>query len=53
MQAAISSAVADDLMSIKAHLMTQPNHVPGNLVTAVSWQAIGELYHVSRSLSVL
>ena len=53
MQAAVSSAVADDLMAIKAHLMTRPNHVPGNLVAVVSWQAIGELYHVSRLLSVL
>src|SRR5882724_11114537 len=35
MQAAVSSAVADDLMAIKAHLMTRPNHVPGNLIAAV------------------
>src|SRR5882724_2033195 len=50
MQAAVSSAVADDLMAIKAHLTTRPNHVPGNLVAAVSWHVIGELYHVSWSL---
>jgi len=50
MQATISSAVADDLMAINAHLTTRPNHVPGNLVAAVSWHVIGELYHVSWSL---
>ena len=50
MQAAVSSTVADDLMAIKAHLTTRPNHVPGNLVAVVSWHAIGELYHVSWSL---
>src|SRR5882724_4166046 len=49
MQEAISSAMADDLMAIQAHLTTRPKHVPGNLVTAVSWHAIGELYHVSQS----
>src|SRR5882724_4374046 len=49
MQAAVSSAVADDLMAIQAHLTTCPKHVPGNLIAAVSWHAIGELYHVSRS----
>src|SRR5882724_6439602 len=49
MQAAISSAMADDLMAIQAHLTTHPKHIPGNLITAVSWHAIGELYHVSRS----
>jgi len=48
MQAAISSAMANDLMAIKAHLMTQPSHVPWNLITVVSWHAIGELYHVSQ-----
>src|SRR5882724_10981531 len=49
MQAAISSAVANDLMAIQAHLTTHPKHVPGNLVAAVSWHAIGELYHISWS----
>src|SRR5882724_2162648 len=49
MQAAVSSAVADYLMAIKAHLTTRPNHVPENLIAAVRWQAIGELYHVSWS----
>ena len=49
MQAAVSSAVANDLMAIKAHLTTRSNHVPGNLIVVVSWQAIRELYHVSRS----
>ena len=48
MQAAISSAVADNLMAIQAHLTTHPKHIPGNLVTAVSWHMIGELNHVSR-----
>src|SRR5882724_10239523 len=48
MQAAVSSAMADDLMAIQAHLTTCPKHIPGNLVTAVSWHTIGELYHVSR-----
>src|SRR5882724_8657065 len=46
MQAAISNAVADDLMAIKAHLSMPPSHIPGNLVAAVSWHAIGELYHI-------
>jgi len=49
MQAVISSAVADDLMAIKAHLTTHPKHTAGNLVAAVSWHAIRELYHVSWS----
>ena len=48
MQAAVSNAVADDLMAIKAHLSTCPSHLPGNLIAVVSWHAIGELYHVSR-----
>ena len=43
MQAAISSAVADNLMAIKAHLATRPEHVPVNLVVAMGWHAIGEL----------
>src|SRR5882724_3907396 len=50
MQAAVSDAVADDLMAIRAHLSTRPSLVPSNLVAAVSWHAIGELYHVSRWL---
>src|SRR5882724_3180617 len=50
MQAAVSDTVADDLMAIRAHLSTCPSLVPGNLVAAVSWHAIGELYHVSRWL---
>jgi len=49
MQAAISSTVADDLMAIKAHLATLPEHIPMNLVAAMGWHAIGELYHVRRS----
>src|SRR5882724_3238088 len=49
MQAAISSTMANDLMAIQAHLTTHPKHVPGNLITAVSWHVIGELYHVSQS----
>src|SRR5882724_1292415 len=49
MQAAVSNAVTNDLMAIKAHLSTCPSHVPGNLVVAVSWHAIGELYHISQS----
>src|SRR5882724_1231254 len=49
MQAAVSNAVTNDLMAIKAHLSTCPSHVPGNLIVAVSWDAIGELYHVSQS----
>src|SRR5882724_7494675 len=50
MQAAVSNAMADDLLAIQAHLTTHPKHVPGNLVAVVSWHAIGELYHVSWSL---
>jgi len=42
-------AVADALLAINAHLSTRPSHVPGNLIVVVSWHAIGELYHVSRS----
>src|SRR5882724_1253830 len=49
MQAAVSNAIADDLMAIKAHLTTCPKHTPGNLIAAVSWHVIGELYHVSQS----
>src|SRR5882724_285174 len=49
MQAAVSSAVANNLMTIQAHLTTCPKHIPGHLVTVVSWHAIGELYHVSQS----
>jgi len=49
MQAAVSSAVADDLMAIQAHLTTRPKHIPGNLVAAVSWHMFGELHHVSWS----
>ena len=48
MQAAVSNAIADDLMAIKAHLTTRPKHTPRNLVAAMSWHAIGELYHVSQ-----
>jgi len=51
MQAAVSSAVANDLMAIKAHLATQPKHIPANLIAAMGWHAIGELYHVRRSKS--
>jgi len=47
MQAAVTNTLADDLMAIWAHLTTCPKHVPGNLVAAVSWHVIGELYHVS------
>src|SRR5882724_6222741 len=50
MQAAVSDAVADDLMAIRAHLSTCPSLVPGNLVVVVSWHAIGKLYHISRWL---
>ena len=50
MQAAVTNAMANDLMAIWAHLMTHPKHVPRNLVTTVSWHAIGKLYHVSWSL---
>src|SRR5882724_6215456 len=50
MQAAVSDAIADDLMAIRAHLSTCPSLVPGNLVVVVSWHAIGELYHISRWL---
>ena len=50
MQAAVTNAMADNLMAIWAHLMTFPKHVPGNLIAMVSWHAIGELYHVSWSL---
>ena len=49
MQAIISSAVTNDLMAIKAHLTTHPKHTPGNLIAAVSWHVIGELYNVSQS----
>src|SRR5882724_858743 len=49
MQATVSNAVTDDLLAIKAHLSTHPSHIPENLVAAVSWHAIGELYHISRS----
>src|SRR5882724_7515112 len=48
MQAAISNAVANDLLAIEAHLQARPQHSPSNLVVAVSWHAIGELYHVSQ-----
>ena len=48
MQAIISSTMANDLMAIKAHLKTRPEHTPENLIAAVGWHAIGELYHVSR-----
>jgi len=48
MQAAISNAVANNLMAIKAHLQMQPSHVPGNLITGVSWHAIRELYYMSQ-----
>src|SRR5882724_2809368 len=48
MQAAISNAVANDLLAIEAHLQARPRHSPSNLVAAVSWHAIGELYHVSQ-----
>ena len=47
MPAAVSSAVANNLMAIQAHLTTHPKHIPGNLITTVSWHAIRELYHVS------
>jgi len=50
MQAVISSAMADDLMAIKAHLKTLPEHTPENLIGAVSWHVIRELYHVSQLL---
>ena len=40
-------------MAIKAHPLTCPSHIPGNLIAVVSWHAIGELYHVSRSLLYL
>src|SRR5882724_10719829 len=48
MQAAVSNAVTNDLLAIEAHLQARPRHSPSNLVAAVSWHAIGELYHVSR-----
>ena len=48
MQAAISNAVANDLLAIKAHLLKHPSHIPGNPVVVVSWHAIRELYHMSR-----
>jgi len=40
MQAAISSAMADDLLAIQAHLTMRPSHTPRNLIVAVSWQAV-------------
>src|SRR5882724_12185473 len=49
MQAAVSSAMANNLMAIQAHLTTCPKHIPGNLIAVVSWHAIAELYHVSQS----
>src|SRR5882724_3952295 len=49
MQAAISNAVTNDLLAIKAHLLMHPSHIPGNLVAAVSWHVIRELYHISQS----
>jgi len=47
MQSAFSNAVTNDLLAIKAHLSTCPSHIPGNLIVAVSWHAIRELYHIS------
>ena len=43
-----SHDLANDLMAIWAHLQTQLSHIPGNLIAAMSWHAIGELYHVSQ-----
>src|SRR5882724_7044183 len=51
MQAAISNAVVDDLMAIKAHIQARPSHLPGNVIACVSWHAIGTLYHVSQRAS--
>ena len=47
MLTSIHHPITNDLLAVKGHLMTQPGHVPGNFITAVSWHAIGTHYHVS------
>jgi len=47
MSNSVHHPITDDLLAIKGHITTWPSHVPGNLIAAVSWHAIGAHYHVS------
>ena len=53
MSTSIHHPITDDLLALTSHLMTQPSHVPGNLIAAVSWYAIRVHYHVSQAVSPL
>jgi len=39
--------ITHDLLTLQAHVAIQPELSPGNLVSIVQWNAIGELYLVS------
>jgi len=44
----LTPPITQDIMVLKAHVLTEPNLVPGNLVAVVSWNVVGELYLVSQ-----
>jgi len=43
----ITPPITQDLMVLKAHVLTQPNLMLGNLVAVMRWNAVRELYLVS------
>ena len=49
----VNHLITCDLLALQGHITTCPSHVPGNLVTAVSWHVIGEHYHVSQAVMFL
>ena len=53
MSTSIHHPITNNILALKGHIMTWPSHVPGNLVTAVSWHAIGVHYHVSQVILFL
>src|SRR5882724_13568475 len=53
MSNSIHHPITDDLLAVKGHITTQPSHMPGNLIAAVSWHAIGVHYHVSQVILFL
>ena len=48
MLTSVHHPITNDLLATKGHLTTQPSHVPGNFITAVSWNAIRAHYHVGQ-----
>ena len=47
MSVELSPPITNELLALQAHMQTQPNLVPMNLIAIVTWNVVGELYLVS------